>query len=131
MKQTTIVAGLVCAICTVALTHVQAQISCAPPPKAQPQRIKAGEGMPPLPLPVTPLRRTERKKPPAPPTLMAKINYGALTMVEEEGRKARRYQWTMALGDTQSLFDYARRELGEVANYKADVMRLNEFNFSP
>jgi len=131
MKRTMTVCGLACFFYLAILTHVQAQISCAPPPKAQPQRIKAGEGFPPLPLPVTPLRRTERKKPPAPPTLMAKINYGVLAMVEEEGRKTRRYQWTMALGDTNNLFDYARRELGEVANYKADIMRLNEFNFSP
>jgi hypothetical protein len=131
MKRAAILAGFVALLSLVALQTAQAQISCAPPPKAQPQRIKAGEGMPPLPLPVTPLRRTERKKPPAPPTLMAKINYGALGMVEDQGRKVRRYQWTMAVGDTQSLFDYARRELGEVANYKADVMRLNEFNFAP
>jgi len=123
-----LLAGVICLFTRI---NVQAQISCAPPPKAQPQRIKAGEGFPPLPLPVTPLRRTERKKPPAPPTLMAKVNYGALTMAEEEGRKVRRYQWTMALGDTNALFDYARRELGEVANYKADIMRLNEFDYSP
>jgi len=54
-----------------------------------------------------------------------------LNMVEKEGRRARQYQWTMAMGDTQALFDYARRELGEVANYKAEVLRLNEFNYSP
>ncbi len=114
-----------------AVCRVQAQISCSPPPKASPQRIKGAEGLPPLPLPVTPLRRTERKKPPAPPTLMAKINYGILDLVEQEGRKVRQYKWTTAMGDTQGLFDYARRELGEVANYKAEVMRLNEFNYSP
>jgi hypothetical protein len=131
MKNLLAIAALAAVACLAATTNARAQISCAPPPKAQPQRIKGGEGFPPLPLPVTPLRRTERKKPPAPPTLMAKINYGALAMVEQDGRKARRYQWTMALGDTQSLFDYARRELGEVANYKADVMRFNEFGYSP
>ncbi|MBM3336064.1 DUF4159 domain-containing protein, partial [Candidatus Sumerlaeota bacterium] len=129
-KLTTIILAM--AVCALAAqSPVLAQVSCAPPPRAQPQRIKAGEGFPPLPLPVTPLRRTERKKPPAPPTLMAKINYGALTMVDLQGRRTRRYQWTMAMGDTQGLFDYARRQLGEVANYKADVMRLNEFGYSP
>lgn len=30
------------------------------PPKAAPQRRNAGEGVPPLPLPATPLRRSER-----------------------------------------------------------------------
>ena len=40
--------------------------SCGPPPPAKPHRRKAGESFPPLPLPATPLRRTERKRPPAP-----------------------------------------------------------------
>ena len=52
------------------------QKPCGPAPKAERHRIKAGEGFPPLPLPVTPLRRTEKKRPPAPPVLMGKINYG-------------------------------------------------------
>jgi hypothetical protein len=33
------------------------------PPKAPPKQISAAEALPPLPLPATPLRRTERKKP--------------------------------------------------------------------
>ena len=34
--------------------------SCGPPPRAKPQRRTGGESFPPLPLPVTPLRRTEK-----------------------------------------------------------------------
>jgi len=34
------------------------------PPKATPQRRNAGEGAPPLPLPATPLRRSEKKREP-------------------------------------------------------------------
>lgn len=131
MKSKLAIAAFVAVFCVSMLSELRAQISCAPPPKAKPQRIKAGEAFPPLPLPVTPLRRTERKKPPAPPTLMAKINYGVLKRVERAGRKTRRYQWTMAMGDTRHLFDYARRELGEVGNYKAEVLRLKEFSFAP
>lgn len=131
MKKTSVVLSAIALFFAAIAIESQAQISCAPPPKASPQRIKGGEGFPPLPLPVTPLRRTERKKPPAPPTLMAKINYGALQMVERDGRKSRQYQWTSAMGDTQQLFDYARRQLGEVANYKAEVMLLKDFSFSP
>jgi hypothetical protein len=44
------------------------------PPVARQNRISGGESFPPLPLPVTPLRRTERKKEPAPPALVGKIN---------------------------------------------------------
>lgn len=44
------------------------------PPVAKQNRISGGESFPPLPLPATPLRRTERKKEPAPPALVGKIN---------------------------------------------------------
>ncbi len=43
----------------------------APPPPAQ---HSSAEGLPPLPLPVVPLRRTEKKNPPRPPVLIAKIS---------------------------------------------------------
>ena len=45
------------------------------PPPARPQRRSGGEGFPPLPLPATPLRRSEKKREPAPPVLVAKISY--------------------------------------------------------
>lgn len=47
------------------------------PPKAKPQRISAAEGIPPLPLPATPLRRSERKRQPAPPALVGMMNLSA------------------------------------------------------
>jgi len=131
MRRSTVFSAIIVFALVALVGESHAQISCGPPPKAKPQRIKGGEGFPPLPLPVTPLRRTERKKPPAPPTLVAKINYGALKVVEVGGRKVRRYQWTMAMGDTRNLFSYARRQLGDVADYKAEVVRLNKFSFSP
>ncbi len=47
------------------------------PPKEKPHFTKAAEGMPPLPLPVVPQRRTEKKRPPAPPKLLANVtNFG-------------------------------------------------------
>ena len=47
-----------------------------PPPRKNPQRQTSAEGFPPLPLPVTPLRRSEPKAEPAPPLFMAKLIYG-------------------------------------------------------
>ena len=48
--------------------------SCAPkPPPSRPAQFSGGEGLPPLPLPAVPLRRTEKKNPPRPPVLIAKI----------------------------------------------------------
>src|SRR5581483_3246621 len=44
-------------------------------PKAAPQRRNAGEGMPPLPLPATPLRRSEKKREPSPPALVGSITF--------------------------------------------------------
>ncbi len=44
-------------------------------PPAEPQHRAGGEGLPPLPLPATPVRRSERKRPPAPPALVGMINF--------------------------------------------------------
>ena len=52
--------------------------TCGAPPKAKPQRRKGGESVPPLPLPATPLRRTEKKRPPSPPALVGKVQYGKI-----------------------------------------------------
>src|SRR5438093_10056161 len=41
--------------------------TCGPPPRKNPQRQTSAESMPPLPLPATPLRRSEPKAEPAPP----------------------------------------------------------------
>ena len=44
------------------------------PPREKPHMTKAAEGMAPLPLPGTPMRRTEKKRPPAAPKLMANVS---------------------------------------------------------
>jgi hypothetical protein len=53
-------------------------VPLGPPPKATPKRINGGEGFAPLPLPgpVTPLRRSERKRQPSPPTRVGKVVWG-------------------------------------------------------
>ncbi len=43
------------------------------PPREKPHFTKAAEGFPPLPLPVVPQRRSEKKRPPAPPILIANL----------------------------------------------------------
>src|SRR6202451_497097 len=50
------------------------------PPKAAPQRRNAGEGMAPLPLPGTPLRRSEKKREPSPPALVGNITFSAASL---------------------------------------------------
>ncbi len=44
------------------------------PPREKPHMTKAGESFPPLPLPVVPQRRTEKKRPPAAPKLLANVS---------------------------------------------------------
>ena len=51
-------------------------VDCGPPPKAKPQSRTGGESFPPLPLPATPLRRTEKKRPPLPPPGSARWRWG-------------------------------------------------------
>lgn len=44
------------------------------PPREKPHMTKGGESFPPLPLPVVPQRRTEKKRPPAAPKLLANVS---------------------------------------------------------
>ena len=46
------------------------------PPRQNPQRETGGESLPPLPLPATPLRRSEPKAEPSPPLFVGKLMYG-------------------------------------------------------
>lgn len=87
------------------------------PPAKDPQRIKAGEAFPPLPLPATPLRRTERKNPPAPPVLVGKIVCGS----DET--------WTRAENDIENLLRLAGQRIGVA--YQAIKVNPKRFSYDP
>lgn len=87
------------------------------PPAKDPQRIKAGEAFPPLPLPATPLRRSERKNPPAPPVLVGKVVCGS----DET--------WTRAENDIENLLRLATQRIG--VSYQAIKIDLKRFSFDP
>jgi hypothetical protein len=85
---------------------------CGLPPEAKPQRIKGGEGVPPLPLPATPLRRTERKRQPAPPILVGKLIWGQQrSKMFPDGRKAVWADWNTDPADMQRLMKFANAKL--------------------
>jgi len=84
---------------------------CGSAPPAAPQRRKAGEGFPPLPLPATPLRRTEKKRPPAPPSLLAKIEFGELKEIVRDDQTIRYYDWNKDPGDAPMLVKLANEAL--------------------
>ena len=104
--------------------------SCGPPPKAKPQRRKGGESFPPLPLPATPLRRTEKKRPPAPPTLVGKVEYGErVWATDENGRRYSYLDWTTDPGDMETLLKWVGRHLG--VRYRPITINLARFSFDP
>lgn len=71
-----------------------------PPPRKNPQRQTSAEGFPPLPLPVTPLRRSEPKAEPSPPLFCAKLIYGDTQ------------DYMPNPGDLDNLMRHARYDLG-------------------
>jgi len=112
------------------VTYAVGPKSCGPPPPAKPRRIKGGESFPPLPLPATPIRRTERKREPAPPTLMGKVVHGKMEWATDA--KGNRYQyrdWTTDPGDVQNLLQWTNSKLG--IRYRPVDVNLKNFSYSP
>src|SRR3974390_1788228 len=88
-------------------------VPLGPPPPAAPRRISGGEGMPPLPLPATPLRRTERKREPSPPKLIAKVIWGdSASFTYDNGSSTKVADWNLCPGDLQQLMKRASERLG-------------------
>ncbi|MHC4872893.1 MAG: DUF4159 domain-containing protein [Planctomycetota bacterium] len=101
-----------------------------PPPKAKPRRISGGESFPPLPLPATPLRRTERKREPSGPKLIGKVVWGeASTFKFTSGLSAQVSDWNMCPGDIKSLLGNAGRYLG--TSYNTENIPLTTFHGDP
>jgi hypothetical protein len=74
--------------------------TCGPPPRKNPLRQTSAEGMPPLPLPAVPLRRSEPKAEPAPPLMIAKMEYGTTQ------------DWNTDPGDIDNLMRHVRSAVG-------------------
>ncbi|NQT92153.1 MAG: DUF4159 domain-containing protein [Lentisphaerae bacterium] len=70
-----------------------------PPPRQKPQRQTSAEGLPPLPLPAVPLRRSEPKAEPSAPLFVGKLAYG----------KTQDYMPNP--GDIDNLLRYVREQL--------------------
>jgi len=85
------------------------------PPPARPHRRAGGESFPPLPLPATPVRRSERKREPSPPVLVAKIKYA-------KGL----YNVT---NDVRSLMHWANRTIK--VSYRPTTLSWGRFSYDP
>jgi hypothetical protein len=100
------------------------------PPKAKPQMRQGGEALPPLPLPVTPLRRSEKKRPPSPSTMIGKVIWGSyLDYKWENGGVTRVYDWNMVPADCQALLRSAYKHLR--MEYKVQSVALDGFDSTP
>jgi hypothetical protein len=100
------------------------------PPKAAPRRISGGEGFPPLPLPATPLRRSERKKQPSAPPLIGKVIWGeAASFTYQTGEKADISDWNLCPADVQQVLEKAKRVLGVA--YGRQEVNLATFDYDP
>ena len=93
------------------------------PPRAKPQRRSGGESFPPLPLPATPLRRTERKRQPAPPALVGMIDFSDVTGPGSEGAFA-----TTQI-DIERLMAVANKQLA--IHYRYVPTSLSTFSWDP
>jgi len=100
------------------------------PPEAPPKRIAGGEGFPPLPLPATPLRRSERHRDPTPPSLFGKVIWGEQgSFTNPGGTTMDISDWNLCPADLQHLFVKVRSQLGLVYGY--DDVSLASFNGDP
>lgn len=100
------------------------------PPRAAPKRISGGEGFPPLPLPVTPIRRTERKREPRPPQLVGKVVWGETAEYRyAEGQTTQISDWNLCPDDLSQLMRKAGRWFA--LNYGTQPVSLNTFDPDP
>jgi hypothetical protein len=100
------------------------------PPEAPPKRISGGEGFPPLPLPATPLRRSERHRDPRPPSLFGKVVWGEQgSFTYTGGNTMQISDWNLCPADLQHLFGKVRNQLG--LEYGYDDVSLPSFGGDP
>ncbi|MDD3470077.1 MAG: DUF4159 domain-containing protein [Thermoguttaceae bacterium] len=104
-------------------------LDCGPPPQAAPQHRSGGESFPPLPLPATPLRRTEKKRPPSPPALIGKMALGTAKWVTKEGKRSLVRDWMTDPADLDTLMKWTNSQLG--IQYRPMNIDFQNFSFDP
>lgn len=86
-------------------------------PKPPPAQVSSSEGMPPLPYPVVPQKRQERKNPPQPPVLLTKI------------RTSDPEDWTRTPHDLKKLLGWMSGEMG--ASFSTNIKSWSEISTNP
>lgn len=93
------------------------------PPKSTPERRNAGEGFPPLPLPATPLRRSEKKREPSPPALIGNITFN------EVAAKRAGLDWQTTILDIEKWVQVTNGQLGQ--RYRFIGTDFSRFSYDP
>ena len=97
--------------------------------KAPRKNINAAEAVAPLPLPATPLRRTERKKPPQPDCLVGKVIWGeSASFTDTSGEKLDIADWNLCPTDAEKFVQSAR---ALDLQYHWQNTNLNDFHYEP
>ena len=104
-------------------------IDCGPPPKAKKQSRTGGESFAPLPLPVTPLRRSEKKRPPSPPALVGKMSMGPVRWITRDGKRVMYRDWMTDPADVNTLLEWTNQKLG--IHYRSVEADFQHFSFDP
>ncbi len=99
------------------------------PPQAKPQRRSAAESLPPLPLPATPLRRTEKKRQPAPPALVGMINFSQQRFQIVDGQRQAVAAFPTTQIDIERLMHLANAKLQ--VRYRYIDTTLGSFSWDP
>jgi len=103
--------------------------TCGPPPRAKPQRRTGGESFPPLPLPATPLRRSEKKRQPSPPALVGKTILGKVKWMVRDGQRFAYRDWMTDPNDIKHLLHWTNRQLH--IRYRPVDADLRKFSYNP
>jgi hypothetical protein len=86
-------------------------------PKPPPAQVSSSEGLPPLPYPVVPQKRQEKKNPPKPPTLLTKI------------KSADAEDWTRTPNDLKGLLEWLSAEMN--VHFSSNVQSFSEISTDP
>src|SRR3954471_191807 len=117
MSRFTIILALILTFCISARADEFVNPKANIPPKAKPDRRNAGEGVPPLPLPATPLRRSEKKREPSPPALV-----GSVTFAKPAG-------WQTTIIDIEKWVEFTNSQLGQ--RYRFAGRDFSKFSYNP
>jgi hypothetical protein len=86
-------------------------------PKPPPAQVSSSEGMPPLPYPVVPKKRQEKKNPPQPPALITKL------------RSPDADDWTRTPNDIKGLLEWVSREMN--VHFSSNIRGMGKLSPDP